>query len=67
MDLCGPFNLVSACPVISVPIGLVDGLPVGLQVVGHRHADEEVLGIAGALEQALGIDVVPPPRVSVFR
>lgn len=67
MDLCGPFNLVPACPAISVPIGLAGGLPVGLQVVGRRHADEDVLGIAGALEQALGIDLVPPPRASGLR
>ncbi len=55
LDLCAPFNLVPACPVISVPVGLSEGLPVGLQIVGRRHADEEVLAMAGALEAAVGL------------
>src|SRR6201999_3450487 len=38
------------CPAISVPCGFVDGLPVGLQIVG-RHRDEfAVLQLAKAFE-----------------
>jgi amidase len=46
--------LISALenPAISVPCGFVDGLPVGMQIVG-RHRDEwGVLQIAHAFEQA---------------
>ena len=39
-------------PAVSVPIGLHEGLPVGLQVIGRPHAEDVVLGIAAAVEAA---------------
>lgn len=48
--LTWPFNMVPH-PVASVPAGLVDGLPVGAQVVGRRFADDDVLSIAAAVER----------------
>ena len=40
-------------PAISVPAGMTpEGLPVGLQIIGRRHADESVLALASRFEQA---------------
>ncbi len=40
-------------PAISVPAGLTsEGLPVGLQIIGRRHADEAVLALANRFERA---------------
>lgn len=48
--LTQPFNF-SGHPVGAVPAGLSsDGLPVGMQVVGRRHADGDVLAASAAIE-----------------
>jgi aspartyl-tRNA(Asn)/glutamyl-tRNA(Gln) amidotransferase subunit A len=47
-----PFNMTQQ-PAASVPCGFTSaGLPVGLQVVGPRHADARVLAACAAFEQA---------------
>lgn len=60
LDMTCPFNLLSPCPALSLPVGeTAEGLPVGLQIVGRRHADEAVLGFGLALERALPAAGVP--------
>jgi len=47
-----PFNLTGQ-PAATVPCGFAaDGMPVGLQIVGRRHADALVLRAAAAFEAA---------------
>ncbi len=51
LALTWPFNWTGH-PASSVPAGLTDrGLPVGLQLVGHRYADDTVLAASAALER----------------
>jgi amidase/aspartyl-tRNA(Asn)/glutamyl-tRNA(Gln) amidotransferase subunit A len=38
-------------PSVSVPVGLIDGLPVGMQIVGRRYSDGDVLRASAAVEQ----------------
>jgi Asp-tRNA(Asn)/Glu-tRNA(Gln) amidotransferase A subunit family amidase len=49
-----PYNM-SEQPAVSVHAGLTtSGLPIGLQIIGHRHDDLGVLQIAAAWEQMRG-------------
>ncbi len=48
-----PFNMMSRCPVMSVPSGRAsNGVPTGLQIVGRTFDDVSVFRAAAALEQA---------------
>ena len=53
-----PFN-VSGNPAVSLPCGLADGLPVGLQLVMPLNEDEKLLDLAEDLEEALAFDRRP--------
>jgi amidase len=48
-----PANLLGL-PAAVVPVGVVDGLPVGAQVIARRFADLRCLTVAQMLEDALG-------------
>jgi Asp-tRNA(Asn)/Glu-tRNA(Gln) amidotransferase A subunit family amidase len=48
-------------PAVSIPGGLVDGLPVGMQVLARHHADELLFDVALAVEQETPWPWVAPP------
>jgi aspartyl-tRNA(Asn)/glutamyl-tRNA(Gln) amidotransferase subunit A len=55
-DFCTvPFSL-AGLPGISIPAGLADGLPVGVQLAGPAFSENRILDAAHALEQAIGFD-----------
>ncbi|MDG4837135.1 Asp-tRNA(Asn)/Glu-tRNA(Gln) amidotransferase subunit GatA [Micromonospora sp. WMMD967] len=53
-----PTNLYGG-PGISVPCGLSEGLPVGLQVMAPTMADDRMYRVAAALESAIGTFTPP--------
>jgi Asp-tRNA(Asn)/Glu-tRNA(Gln) amidotransferase A subunit family amidase len=44
------FNLTGH-PVVNVPAGMTDGLPVGAQLVGDMYTEATLLGVANAVEE----------------
>ena len=54
-----PFNYVG-CPVLSVPSGFSNGLPLGVQLVGRLFDEGGLLRFANALEGRFGPYPEPP-------
>ena len=42
-------------PILTLPMGTVDGLPVGFSIVGQAHSEPLLIAIGHALELALGL------------
>ena len=60
-DICTiPVN-IAGVPAISLPAGFVDGLPVGMQLIGPAFSEELLLRCAFAYEQATGWHKRHPP------
>jgi len=55
-DFCTVPMSLAGIPAISIPNGLSEGLPVGLQLVGPAFSENRILGIAASLEAAIGFD-----------
>lgn len=55
------FNMTGH-PVASIPMGFVDGLPVGMQVVGRKFRDDEVLAVSAEYERREPWHDAYPPR-----
>ncbi|MGA3094224.1 MAG: Asp-tRNA(Asn)/Glu-tRNA(Gln) amidotransferase subunit GatA [Dehalococcoidales bacterium] len=59
-DVCTlPIN-IAGVPAISIPAGFAGGLPVGLQIIAKPFAEETILRIAHAYEQATGWQKIKP-------
>jgi aspartyl-tRNA(Asn)/glutamyl-tRNA(Gln) amidotransferase subunit A len=52
---------LAGIPAISIPCGLSDDLPVGLQLAGPAFSENRILDAAYALEQAISFEGVPRP------
>jgi aspartyl-tRNA(Asn)/glutamyl-tRNA(Gln) amidotransferase subunit A len=50
---------MAGLPSISIPCGLSDGLPVGLQIIGPQFSENTIFRAAHALERAIAFDTVP--------
>jgi aspartyl-tRNA(Asn)/glutamyl-tRNA(Gln) amidotransferase subunit A len=55
-DYCTVPMSLAGIPAISIPCGLSEGLPVGLQIAGPAFSENRLFDAAHALEQAIGFD-----------
>jgi aspartyl-tRNA(Asn)/glutamyl-tRNA(Gln) amidotransferase subunit A len=58
-DLLTIPSCMAGLPGLSIPCGLSDGLPVGLQLIGPQLSENTLFRVGHALERALGFDYVP--------
>ena len=59
LDFCTVPMPLAGIPAISIPGGLSEGLPVGIQLAGPAFSENRILDAAYALEQAIGFDGSP--------
>ncbi len=55
-DFCTVPMSLAGIPAVSIPCGLSDGLPVGLQLAGPAFSEARLLDAAFALERTIGFD-----------
>ncbi|MDV3253641.1 amidase [Devosia sp. BK] len=55
------FN-VSGHPVLAMPIGFDEGLPIGMQIVGRHHDEARLIQVGHAFEQATDFSLQRPPK-----
>ena len=58
-DGAGTLAAVAGYPHLTVPMGAVKGLPVGLSFIGPAWSEARLLGLGYAYEQAAGVKIVP--------
>ena len=58
-DLLTIPSCLAGLPGLSIPCGLSEGLPVGLQLIGPQFGENALFRVGHALEQAIAFDTVP--------
>jgi aspartyl-tRNA(Asn)/glutamyl-tRNA(Gln) amidotransferase subunit A len=58
-DLLTIPSCLAGLPGLSIPCGLSEGLPVGLQLIGAQFGENTLFRAGHALEAAIGFDTVP--------
>jgi len=56
---------ISGYPAITLPMGEIHGLPIGVSFLGKPYSEVELLGAAYALEQKLGVGQKPSLRPTI--
>ena len=55
------FESIAGIAAISIPGGFLEGLPIGMQLIGPSFSEETLLHVAHAYEQATGWHKLRPP------
>jgi aspartyl-tRNA(Asn)/glutamyl-tRNA(Gln) amidotransferase subunit A len=58
-DLLTIPSCMAGLPGMNIPVGLSEGLPVGLQLIGPQFGENTIFKVGHALERAIGFDGVP--------
>src|SRR5665648_514164 len=51
---------LAGIPAISIPIGLKNGLPIGLQIMDDKFQEKKLLDIAEVFEKSININISYP-------
>jgi amidase len=46
---------IAGLPIVTIPMGLVAGLPIGLSLVGAKNSEAMLIALARSLEKELGL------------
>lgn len=58
---------ITGVPAVSIPVGTVDGLPVGMQVIARHHGDASLFDLARIVERERPWPLVAPSATSSLR
>ena len=59
-DICTVSINMVELPALVVPCGMVNGLPMGMQLIGRKYAEETLYNVAYTFEQTTGLGWVCP-------
>lgn len=51
---------IAGWPILTLPIGLLEGLPIGVGIVGPERGEETLVAVGAAIEAAIGWGQRPP-------
>jgi len=57
-DICTMPANIAGIPAISIPCGISDGLPVGLQIMGPHFSDLKIINIAKEFEKHIELNIL---------
>ncbi|KKQ37872.1 MAG: Glutamyl-tRNA(Gln) amidotransferase subunit A [Candidatus Woesebacteria bacterium GW2011_GWA1_37_7] len=59
-DMLAEPSSMAGLPGISVPCGFIDGLPIGLDIIGSQYSEAKLLQVAFAYEQSTSWHIKKP-------